>query len=305
MFHFDKFKKPGDNISVVLAREPSKLLRNEHFNKLEPQSLKNYYNHQASVYIDSLTDNATGNPLNLAIQNSTLFARYVNKLCVSALFMTWISPNVNPRNNTITFYSTNSTLNHTVSIPEGFYLTPSDIMDALVIALNSATGASGLTFSHLINPLQPSSSVLTAAGGSYHFILSSPMILKGTHLIGIPLSQTDSVSKTVGSIQLYYTRWVDIVSTTLTKHTSNANTSNKFGNNSLLLRSYTNKNLNGITNLFELIENRNWMRWDISENISNVDIRILDEFGDLLYVPQYALDNNSFTWGLELSTTTF
>lgn len=305
MFHFDKFKKPGDNVSVVLAREPSKLLRNEHFNKLEPQSLKDYFNHLSSVYIDSLTDNATGNPVDIAIQNSTLFARYVNKLSVSALFMTWLSPNVNPRNNSVTFYSTNSTLTHTVTVPEGFYTTPLTIMNALVTALNTASGASGLIFSHLINPLQPSSSTLTATGGSYHFITSSPMIVKGSHLIGLPIDQTDTVSKTVGAIHLYYTRWVDITSTTLTKHTVNPNTSNKFGNNSLLLRSYTKKHFDGTNNLFELVQNRNWMRWDISENISNVDFRVLDEFGELLYVPQYALDNNTFTWGIELATTIF
>lgn len=305
MFQFGKFQAPTDVNPVILAREPSKLLRNEFFNKLEPQSIKPYHNHQAAVYIDNIKDNATGNPLVVLLQSSTLFARYINKIAIHIAFMDWVSPNVNPRNQTVTFFSTNSAANHTVAIPEGFYTTPTLIMAALVIALNTASGASGLTFSHLINPLQPASSTLSSAGGSYHFVLSSPMITHGTHLIGLPLDQANTASKIVGSIQLYYTRWVDIISSTLTKHTKNPNTSNSFGNNSLLFRFYNAKNQDGLSELKVVVQNRDWFNWDFSETITNIDFRLTDEFGEELYVPQYAIDNDSFSWGLVLSTSVF
>lgn len=304
MFQFDKFKKPGDNVHVILSREPTKLLRDIYFNKLEPQSLKRYFNNLSSVYIDSF-NNITGNLVNLRIQNSTLFARYVNKLAAKKFFMTWASPNVNPRNNVVTFYSSSSATTHTVTVPEGFYNTPTVIMNALVTALNTVTGASGLTFNHLINPLQPASSVLTASAG-YYFTTTSLMAQKGQHLVGLPLDQVTTTSKIVGDIHLYYTQWIDIICNELTKHTKNPNSSNKYGNNGTLIRVYTNKILqNGTSELVEKYNHLNWINWNFSENISNIGFELRDQFNDQLYLPQHVIDNKSFTWGIEIATSTF
>lgn len=300
-----KFVKNGDFSSVILAKEPQSLLRGFEFNLLEPQSLREYYNNISSIQITSNYSNVSDNPLKLQIQDSALFNSRTYKLCPTGAAISWCVPNVNQRNNTITFFSSFSGLNHTVVVPEGFYLTPLLLMNAVVISLNTATGASGLTFSFVLNALLPSSGTLSSAGGSYFFILTSSAIVKGKFCFGLPLDQIATLSKIVGSINLIYTRWVDIISSTLTKHSKNSNTSNRFGNNRLLFRMYIPKATSGTSDVVTSENHLHWINWNFTETITNIDFELHDEFGDLLYVPQAFLLNNTFNWGIEIITATY
>lgn len=300
----EKFKARDQDVQIVLARQPSTLIRDPYFNNLQPQSIKSYFNNLSSIHIDSLTDNATGNPLNLSIQNSSLFSSNVNKLCVNSFFVTMqCIPNVNPRNQTVSFYSSVTASTYTVDVPTGFYNSPTALMDALVTALNTAAG-SGLTFSHVIDPLLPTFSTLSAAGGNYYFT-DSNMLKYGKHLIGLPVSTTPTANKVVGSIHLYYTRFIDVISNSLTKYSLNSNTSNKWGQNSLLYRAYIRTTIDGTNALIKTVTNRNWINWNLNETISTIQVSLRDEFGNPLYVYPDSLTNGSFTWGIELASATY
>ncbi len=283
-------------------------------NSLEPQIVRIRSSNLATMYIDAARrPNITQIPTNITLgsTNNQIFARKIIRLSVQNMAMEWITPNVNVRNNVVTFFSTTSAAEHSVTVLEGFYLTPLAIMDALVLALNTATGASGLTFSHAIPTLNPIKSTLSSAGGSYHFNLDSLAIIRGRNLWNLPRDQTNTTSKMVGAIHLRYTRYVDIISFVLTEHTKNQNISNSFGANNLLFRLF----INSAEPHLQLAEERFTditMNYNRTQNIRAIDFKLIDEFGQTLYVPgdggvsttptEYAEGTDSgFVWDITIT----
>lgn len=115
---------------------------------LDPQRVMVRQNNQATIYIDTVSQRVLSGDSKLDITiasgaRANTLADHVRRLAPRSFGITWYIPNVNPRNNTLTFFSTTSGTQHTVVIPEGFYFRPGDFMDELVIQLNTVTGASG------------------------------------------------------------------------------------------------------------------------------------------------------------------
>lgn len=306
MYKNNRYKAPSEYPQVVLARGATQLLSDQDFNQLEPQTIgiRPSNTSTSSIVVDK--DPAVSDRVRGILQSGTLFATRVLKLSVKRMFINTITPNVNERNNTVTFFSTNSGVEHTVTIIEGFYNTVTALMDALVAALNTATGASGIVFSHLVPATNPIISVLTAVGGSYHFNVASTTITRGEFLYNLPTSQADTLTKTVGAISGLYTRWVDLVSQSLTQYTKNPNTSNVQGNNGLVHRLFVDPDANAEDFIQEIVENLVWWSWNTGNTISNFDFELLDEFSELYFVPQYAEGTKSgFYWSVQFQTETY
>lgn len=254
-------------------------------------------NQSSQIYTEIATD---------VIFDTRIFKNKVKRIGVAEVRMQWITPNVNERNNVVTFFSSNGGGLHTVVVPEGFYTTPTLLLDALVIALNTATGASGLTFSHLINPLNTITSALSCVGGNYYFDLDCLAIMKGAPLWSLPRSQTLNASKIIGAISLHYTRYVDLVSPDLNRYSKNINASNSNVSSGLVYRLYLDqfKGTPGLT--VSADRNIKYFNWNRTNTFSTFRVELLDQFGDKLYVPRFdttivadgIVNDSGFFWNI-------
>lgn len=277
----------------------------------EPQYVTSQTPNRAAIYLDS--QDVTLSPQSAVILMSTVkqlgeypsnLAFGITRLSPDLVGMNWITPNVNVRNNTVTFFSSNSGLFHTVVIPERFYSSVTNIFNALVTALNTATGASGLTFSGGVVAGFPTTFTLNSAGGNYYFTLTSDAVLRGYSLYNLPTEQVATNSKTVGPMTGAYTRYIDVCSTALSQYLKVKNTSTGRANN-IILRFY-------ITDFFEpnIVGFGPNQLPDLSFNflpnspITVIDFELRDMFGDLLYVPPGAEGTTGgFWWNITITIT--
>lgn len=212
-------------------------------------------------------------------------------------------PNINERNNTVEIISSNTGPTvHTVDLIEGLYLTSTALMDHLVLRLNTLTGSTGLTFSHLVDPSNPQIYTLTSAGGTYHFTLNQThtTMIKGKFLYNLPRSQTLQASKKVGYVLGYYTRYIDFISTTLTEEqrVPSAETGIRTGH-SLIYRLFLPTLARASSSQDDgedIIDNLRWISKEQTKSIITVDIKLYDEFGENLYTPSYDDDTPINTW---------
>ena len=297
-------------VRVIFAKGPDAELQNLRHRELEPQAIKIRAQNSSNMFID-IAKRTTGldrppTKVRLSSRDNTLFSKNLIRIAVSKVFMTWITPNINIRNNVVGFRSSNTGATiHTVTIPEGFYNTRATAMQALVDALNSASGASFLTFAFVINPLNPLCADLLVVGGTYNFDLNSLMVRRGRALFNLPTDQTLTVTKKVGAMHLQYTRDIAIFSNVLTRWTKNPNQSNVRGNNTLLFTLFSDLFL-GIPGPIDVtVQNLVFINYKPDQDIVAVDFFLTDEFGDELYVPSCAEGTDGgFFWDLVLHTET-
>jgi len=222
------------------------------------------------------------------------YARKIKRLNVGGFQFAACSPNVNPRNNVLTFFSTTSGANHTVVVREGLYVTAATLVAALVGALNTATGASGLTWSALVNPVNACQWTLSVVGGTYHFVLTSLMILYGRYLYNLPQEQANTASKTFGAVFGLYSRHIDVVSLALTEYSKNPTSSNASIPNGVIARAFFKSPLGGAGGIpidglsffaTDVVANVNY---DRSRALEVIDISLRDEFNQPFYIPSYS-----------------
>jgi hypothetical protein len=114
----------------------------------EPQYVTTRHPTMGTLYIDSYDSTRVSGTSTYRFHANRTYATNVSRIRVLGMSVTWFIPNVNLRNNTLSFHSTFSALTHTVTIPERYY----DITESataatdIVTALNTVTGASGITF---------------------------------------------------------------------------------------------------------------------------------------------------------------
>lgn len=239
------------------------------------------------------SDNTTGG------RGGNILASDMGRIKIAGVTSNWYIPNVNPRNNTITFHSSASGLDHTVTLTERFYdvTSATDItalIAAIITALNTATGASGLTFSSAAVTGFPRMYTISAAGGLYYFIRTCSALAKGRQMYGFDQTQTSSANHTVGPMNMMYTQFVDIVSTTMTKW-SKMSTSTSGNVSPVIARAYIGGNAWGTNFQQFLLEVAS--SWKAREPISYIDLRFFDQNGDPLYAPN---DGKDFQWQISL-----
>lgn len=304
-----KYKNPYDKSyrPVVLPSLSNEIYQDQN---LEPQMMRIRASNNGKLYLSSKDDSLSatdpsdvilGYPTVGEHQRSIIFANKIDKFAVTNVVLYWGTPNVNPRNNEYTFHSTFSGNDHSVIVTPGFYKTPNDLMTAIINGLNSVTAQSGLTFSFSLDPLSDSiAGTLSAAGGNYYFIVDS-FLKKSRYLWGPPLSQTPTNGKQFGAVQLQYTRFIDFASTKLESYAKMRSANSFNGENNIIFR----------LNLVDQIEpgvvraateEPRFINWDSTENMSAIDIRLYDEWGEQLYVPLYNDSETNLDWNMTILT---
>lgn len=278
----------------------------------------------SSLYIDTKLIKGVGvDKTNLLITNQTQGNSYpgtliegASKITVTRFSPNFVSPNVNPRNQTLRLiYDANGSYVD-VSVPTGWYLNPDDLMTALVVALNAVSGATGVTFSYQLSssisiPGVPANSpqiyALLEAGPGQFFTFSPDSVgfQNGKSLWNSPAAPIGSTAPftlynamVFGPIGLIYTRTVDVVSRELTKFGKRYDTTiNPIVPPSLLCRVTL---LGGdlispnpyqipigevVTSGFGDGLQLDAFSYDTSQVVTNIDVRILDQYGLPLYVP--------------------
>lgn len=282
----ESVRMPPSNLTQVLLSPIQDAIMNDQ--NLEPQYVRKRHGNNSYLYLDTGDRNLkleTANRFNFGAKND-LFSRKIKRFAVDFVKIDYNSPNLNLYNNQVTFFSTTSGMNHTVTVPEGFY-TYTSFATALQTALNTATGASGLTWTITTASNGELQYTLSVVGGTYHFIVDpilSPMVTNGIHLVNLPRDQANTASKTAGSVNMYYTRYIDILSFSLLQYDKNPSNSSRFGSNNLLLRIFIRDPTIPETLDFS-INNIRWVNFDISQSLTAVDFFIVDEFGNPLYIP--------------------
>lgn len=276
-------------------------------NNLEPQYTTYRDPNRAIVYLDSEDNTLETNKVDILMStirilrdNASMLTSGINRISVQSAGIFYNIPNVNPRNNVLTFFSSNSGLFHTVTVPEGFYTTSNALITAVVIALNTATGASGLTFSFTVIAGFPDNYNLNSVGGNYYFTLTCLGIKYGVPLWNLPIDQIATNTKIVGTMGLWYTRYIDITSETLTKYCK-VRTVSTNNNENIVLRIFVNDPTSVHLIPWENAPVSASYNYLPNEPIYTIHFSLYDQFGNLLYIPNGAQGTvGGFEWNVQL-----
>jgi hypothetical protein len=267
----------------------------------EPQPVTAREPISSTLYINTVDLPAGSDRTNFVISNNVNYLNNVARISpVSATIFNWFIPNINQRNNTLTIFSGQSGLQHTVTIPEGRYTDGDDIMDAIVTALNAISGSTLITFSYAAtDPLFPLLYDLDADGiKEYYIVNTCTAVTHGYSMFAMDAAQTLANSHRVGPMPMQYTEWVDICSTVLTKYAklrsvTSSSRSHIFAR--MLIRGdSSNPEEPDVVWGFAydgFVNEDAHFSFRPLENVTSIDIQLRDQFGDLLYVPAYLADH--------------
>jgi hypothetical protein len=262
---------------------------------LEPQFVRIRNNNNGYIYLSTVDASLPdiNHPAKIQLIARDLFGRKIRRYTIVAGNVNYRIPNVNPLNHQIIIFSSVTGLTYSVNVVDGFYSTPATLMTAIITALNTVTGSSGLTFSSAVNSVDPSVYTISAAGGNFNFITTSTMYLIGSFLVNLNGDQTPTSSKVVGPINLYYTRWIDIDSQALEQYNKNpSNATDPEFKNSNILRIWlypdTNQQVGTpFSKFYDFGSPLRWVNFLKSQSLSIVDLTFYDEWGNELYIPNY------------------
>jgi len=284
------FRDSGLEAQWVTSKEPNRAII-----YLDSQD---YVNEPIITSVNASTANNPGDfPSNLAFGTT--------RISVETAEVRYVTPNVNPINNVVQFFSSATGLTYSVTVPTGFYATSTALIAALVTALNTATGSSGLTFSSATITGFPDKYTLSSAGGNYYFLANSLAVLYGYPLWALPVDQVATASKVVGNMGLFYTTYIDFCSATLVKYVKLRTVATNLNSN-IIFRLFLNSGGTSQTISLSTSNSPNVQYYfNPSEPITQIDIQLRDQFGNLLYVPQGADGKyQGFWWNISLSIET-
>lgn len=259
----------------------------------EPQIIQERPPNRAAIYYDSRWGGETfiQDPTDLVISTRKsigdipgVMASGINRISVNSVGFYNSIPNVNPRNNQIIFFSEVSGLEHEVFLTEGFY-NSSDIMTEIETAMNSVSGASGLTFSSALKYPGGNTYILTSVGGGFRIISTCNAVTRGFITYNFEVNSFNTGQITVGPISGYYTRFIDFLSNNITRYNKISAVSNN-SRNSLIFRCFFDEpeKTNTIAN-FRRNEYINTFNFNPDEALYEIDIKLIDQFGEPLYIP--------------------
>lgn len=273
--------------NVVLQPLPNLSL----YDSEEPQLLQMRSTSAKKIYFVNRTieDNQSLTDVRLTTRVSDndragIIMQGVNRVSVISTGVFWCTPNINARNNELRFFSTASGVSHSVTLTEGFYDNQVDVINEIIAKLNSVTGASGLTFS--ANVKIPGSFIydITSTGGLFYFLdgfgcTSS----RGKQFFNFETDSNPGNVKTVGNISLIYTRYITFNSKRLTRYQKVKAVSNSRSGTSEIARLFID-NTKPAQNFFAY-NFKNTFHSEPDDAFHEIDIQILDEYGDELYLP--------------------
>jgi hypothetical protein len=209
--------------------------------------------------------------------------RTVNRIAVSTVYFQWTTPNINIKNNVIKW--TEGINTRTAIVPEGFY-NLSDFRIALEIAMNVV---SSYIITLTLNSVRKGYSIDLSATGSLIFIDTG---LRRDIVTMLGWTRYEQSALFLGKIpKLYYTRYCDIVSHNLNQYQYLRDEDSNGKTTDIITRVYTAFTGDVSTHTYftpVLIAYENpqykWMKYVRSRVLATVDIKLLDEYGDLLYI---------------------
>tara|TARA_R110000772_G_scaffold229897_1_gene340709 strand:+ start:306 stop:1199 length:894 start_codon:yes stop_codon:yes gene_type:complete len=220
---------------------------------------------------------------------SSIMKAPVSKIGLESYKISTSYPNVNSRNDTITFFSNQSGINHTVVLDHAYYII-ADLITEIQSKLNSVSGASLLTFTFTLFPGSTNTYELAVAGGSYNFLPSSH-IDRAAPLSGLYVTDTTNQTQLIVA-KGFYTRFIDVVCNELkdgvhmeTLFTGENTISNSGFVERIHMDEYTEVGVNKLFVTKELkvpVINFSSFR---SKQLRNISITLTDEFNDKLFSP--------------------
>jgi hypothetical protein len=238
----------------------------------------------------------------------------IKRVSVTDVSFPWRTPNINIRNNIFQLRINN--VDYFLTVPEDFYK-PSELALKMQTIANSVTGFQTIASQGVVpvysNVGQPWSIttdaigrfLITASGGAT-FTTKTLTDVKG---YGSSINQvinydTPSAPLPVPVFSTYrggipsmaYTRYIDFVSTNLTKHQRLKDSLTQLNYTNIIYRLYLENQLDmPLTNdtyfgsrpcdVYRQISNPKYIIWNKNEMISAVDIQLYDDAGDPLYIP--------------------
>ncbi|TAJ45090.1 MAG: hypothetical protein EPO58_17405 [Chitinophagaceae bacterium] len=273
----------------------------------EPQFVQIRPSNSAFVYLDAQASTLETNKVNMLLSSIQRLGDFPSNLTTSICRLTvssaaafYCTPNVNVRNNNIIFYSSISGIEHSVIIPEGFYTTSSALMDAIVAAMNTVSGASGITFIKTAVFGNPDMWNLNASVGVFYISPLCNAVTKGLQLYNFPISTALVTSTKIGTMALFYTRYIDFTSNRLNAYSKYQSLSNN-GTINIMFRLFIDDptNPHWIAGSPTIPSSHSF---EPSDSLTTIDFQLKDQFGDLLHIPDGPVGTNSgFTWDLNLN----
>jgi hypothetical protein len=273
--------------SVVLPPVPNGMYQDT---SLEPQVIMSRATNQGTIIIDSKDRNFDQPPNDFAI-NKQMGYRY-KRLAFYKLCMFYNTPNVNPINNSVQF-NVGGTI-YTATIPQGQY-SFTTLATALQTALNAA--GSGATFTVTTNITNNYTITSTVA---YFFIVTSAMVKNGISLIALPQSQTPTTSKNTGQVMLLYSKSMYVISPSFSQYTKNPSYFSGTGQMSFV-GSYCFTDSNYVTGtgvlpgIFVSSDSAippRFMNYESTQTLTSITVQLLDDYGNLFYIPDYQNDGS-------------
>lgn len=204
------------------------------------------------------------------------------RFTVSSMFITCKFLNITPRNNTVEFFLDLNPIPYSASIPQGIYPTSLSIITAMAAAMTAATG---VNFTASIVPLTTDEYELDAgAGHDFRFIDTCTAITKGKSVYNIPTDTVGSRKQKIGPIYGIYPRKLQVCSRALLQYTKMHN--HATNNRANLLIPIIHNAQGPLENPYFQFNETAWINFDENANLAQIDIQILDEFGELVYVPE-------------------
>jgi hypothetical protein len=265
------------------------------------------------------------NPNNIYINHQKLngFGE-IKRAGVTDVYFPWRTPNINIKNNTFGLsleVSAGVYNTYFITVPEGFYK-PSELARAMQSIMNGATGFQ--LFPVTAPPTYLSGGgdwTVTTSPSTNAFTIANPTIafsepsnaynqtVQSTidQVINFtpPTLDVDNVNTFTGGIpSMAYTQYIDFVSDNLTKHQRLKDNLTQFNYTNIIYRLYLSSGAfqapltddtyfgSRPADIYRQVSVPKFMQWNKNEMISAIDIKLYDDAGELLYIPQENWDAN-------------
>jgi hypothetical protein len=233
----------------------------------------------------------------------------IKRVFVSDIYFEWRTPNINIRNQI--FQLRINGVDYYLTVPEDFYK-PSELALAMQTIANGATGFRTIAS-------QGGIPVYSAVGQPWTFVTDAigrfTITATGATFTTETLTNVTGYESNLNNLMNYltpvlpvatyrggiadltYTKYIDFVSTNLTKHQRLKDALTQFNYTNIIYRLYlNNENQLPITddtyfssrpsNIYRQIANPKTIMWNKNEMISAIDIKLYDDGGELLYIPE-------------------
>jgi hypothetical protein len=256
------------------------------------------------------------NPNNIYISHQKLngFGE-IKRVYVSDIYFPWRTPNINIRNNIFQLRINN--VDYYMTVPEDFYK-PSELALLMQTKANSVTGFQTIAsqsgppvYSNVGQPWTIITDaigrfIITATGATFTTKTLTDVNGYESYINQVinfftppavdPLPAPVVATFKGGIPSMAYTRYIDFVSTNLTKHQRLKDSLTQFNYTNIIYRLYL-ENENQLpliddtyfgsrpSDMYRQITNPKTIMWNKNEMISAVDIQLYDDAGDPLYIP--------------------